>query len=551
MTCDWLPSTFLIFSDNVYGQLVYYSHIPTIIISLLFGLYVFIKGTNKLLNISLSLVFISLAAWVFADSVLWATELNKLTMFFWSSQIILEPLVYLFLFYFIYVFIEGRDVSLIKKILFTIPIYPTFLLAATKLALIGFDHSNCDRAATEGPLVSYYGYALVIFYVVSMVIYCVVQFFERKKEDRKKIFLIFTGSLLFIFAFSWGNLIQSYTESWELGQYGLIGIPIFIAFLTYLIIKFKVFNIRLIGAQALVVGLVVLIGSKLFTVEAGANRTVTIVTLCAVCFFGYFLVKSVKKEIETRERIEALADELESANERLRVLDQQKSQFVSIASHQLRAPLTAIKGYLSMILEGDYGELTAPLKDTVTRVFDSANNLVTIVGDFLDVSRIEQGRMVYDWKDFDLKPLVETVTHELREPAEKKGLEFTIAVDESKTYMLHGDMNKLKQVFTNLVDNSIKYTPKGKVEILLSKPSADTIRFAVKDNGVGIDKETLPRLFEKFTRAENASEVNVIGTGLGLFVAKEMVKAHNGKVWAESAGKGLGSTFIVELAALK
>ena len=201
-----------------------------------------------------------------------------------------------------------------------------------------------------------------------------------------------------------------------------------------------------------------------------------------------------------------------------------------------------------MIMEGDYGKVEGELREIIQRVIDSSNNLVTIVGDFLDVSRIEQGKMVYDWKDFDLKSLVETVGNEMKPVADKRGLEFVVSVEEGQNFMVHGDMNKLKQVFTNLVDNSIKYTPKGKTQVKLSRPTPGIVRFEVEDNGIGIAAETLPKLFEKFTRAEGANDVNVIGTGLGLYVAKEMVLAHEGgKIWAESDGKGKGSTFVVEL----
>lgn len=442
----------------------------------------------------------------------------------------------------------GKDLPNPLKIFFSLVITTVSILTPTQYNIQYFDYNNCQSVI--GPLLGLI-YAFEIGSVFILWFLALAEKMFYKREDRKKILTVLVGITLLMGIFAASNLIGEFTQDYQFNLIGPIGIAIFIATVSFLIVRFKMFNIKLAGAQVLVVSLISLIGSKLFTAETGTNQKITFATLVFVIVFGYFLIKSVKKEIETRERIEALADQLEKANERLRVLDQQKSQFVSIASHQLRAPLTAIKGYLSMVLEGDYGKLTTPLRETVVKVFESTNNLVTIVGDFLDVSRIEQGRMVYDWKDFDLKSLVETVADEQRQPAEKKGLEFALSIEEGKTYMLHGDMNKLKQVFTNLVDNSIKYTPKGKVEISLSKPSAETIRFQVKDNGVGIDKATLPRLFEKFTRAENASEVNVIGTGLGLFVAKEMVKAHNGKVWAESAGKGLGSTFIVELAALK
>jgi len=282
-----------------------------------------------------------------------------------------------------------------------------------------------------------------------------------------------------------------------------------------------------------------------------SSLIITGITLVLSAIVGLMIVRGMKKEIATREKVEGLAKDLESANDKLRILDQQKTQFVSLASHQLRAPLTPIKGYLSMILEGDYGEVKGEVKEIIERVVTSSNNLVTIVGDFLDLSRIEQGEMRYEWTDFDLKPLVETVHKELTEMAEKRGLALNLDIEKHVAFKVHGDMNKLNQVFTNLVDNSIKYTPKGEVKISLTRPMPSVIRLEIKDTGIGISAETLPKLFDKFVRAEGVNSVNVIGTGLGLFVAKQMVNAHEGgKVWAESEGLGKGSRFIVELKGL-
>ncbi len=117
--------------------------------------------------------------------------------------------------------------------------------------------------------------------------------------------------------------------------------------------------------------------------------------------------------------------------------------------------------------------------------------------------------------------------------------------------MVHGDSQKLKQILVNFIDNSVKYTPKGFMTVSLSKnDSTKKITFSVSDSGVGIAPTTLPRLFEKFTRAEDAQKTNIHGTGLGLYVARKMVEAHNGRVWAESPGEGKGSTFSLELQGL-
>ncbi|MDE2172635.1 MAG: HAMP domain-containing histidine kinase [Patescibacteria group bacterium] len=257
-------------------------------------------------------------------------------------------------------------------------------------------------------------------------------------------------------------------------------------------------------------------------------------------------------EIRQRERIEVLATDLQKANDRLTELDRQKSEFVSFATHQLRAPLTAMKGYGSLLLEGDLGPLSAEAKQGIQRIFDSTNTLVNIVNDYLNITRIELGTMKYAFDSVDFRELVSDVVAELGPNIDKAAAKFSFRVEvpENSTldWRITADRDKLKQVIENLIDNSIKYTPSGTIAARLSYDRArHKYIFAVKDTGVGIAPEVVPRLFQKFSRAENANKVNIRGTGLGLYVAKQMVEAHHGTIRVESPGEGKGSTFIVEL----
>jgi signal transduction histidine kinase len=197
---------------------------------------------------------------------------------------------------------------------------------------------------------------------------------------------------------------------------------IFLMILAYMIVKFKTFNVKLAGAQALVVSLVVLIGSEFFFIQNNTNRIITAFTLVFTGAIGLNLVRSVKKEIAQREEIERQKRELELANSRLKELDQLKSEFVSLATHQIRGPLTSIKGYASMMLDGDYGEVPQTLKGPIDTIFQSSQSLAVIVEDFLSVSRIEQGKMKYDFTNFDLCALVNEVISENKPSVEKKGL---------------------------------------------------------------------------------------------------------------------------------
>lgn len=241
-----------------------------------------------------------------------------------------------------------------------------------------------------------------------------------------------------------------------------------------------------------------------------------------------------------------LYQELKVANEKLKELDQMKSEFLSLATHQIRAPLTAIKGYSSMLLEGDFGVLPQKAKDSVGTIMKSCQNLIDIVGDFLNISRIEQGRMVYEKTVFDMGELVKEVSNELKPNIQNAHLEFEVEVPEGFVGEVNADRGKVKQVIGNIIDNSIKYTPKGGIKISVLT-DANLVKVMVKDTGVGIDPAEMGKLFAKFSRTKDASKTNVIGTGLGLYIAKKMIEAHKGDIKVTSEGVGKGTTFTIEL----
>jgi signal transduction histidine kinase len=184
----------------------------------------------------------------------------------------------------------------------------------------------------------------------------------------------------------------------------------------------------------------------------------------------------------------------------------------------------------------------------IRQIYASSGMLAQTINDFLDVSRIEQGRMNYNMKTFSCDDLVSEIVQELQPIAQERGLDLSFDDTCKGKCVVNADDAKMRHIFFNLIDNAIKYTKRGWVKVHTElKDRGKTVRIKVSDSGIGIDPDELPNLFEKFVRAEGASGVNVNGTGLGLFVARQMVKAHKGKIWAESAGKGKGSTFMVEL----
>ncbi len=543
--CNFPGPQYLVISENV-PPLVYYSHLPIALISLLIGSYVFLKNRKALANQIILVTTLAFSLWVFLDSVFWASDRSDVIMFVWAMQVLVEPLVHLSALYLLYVLLYKKDTSFLSKSVLLAIYLPLVVLIPTKYILTSFDIGTC---LSQEAVYSYYSYVIEIVYTITLVIVGTKRFIsEKNKQTKKEIVYLTAGMIVLLFAFSWGAITGSFTEDWNFAQYGLFGMPVFLAFLSYTIVKFKSFNLKLIGSNVLVISLWILVGSLLAIEDINISHAVTGITLIISIIFGLILIQSVRKEVSQREKIEKLAGDLKVANTRLLELDKQKSEFVSFATHQLRAPLTAMKGYASLILEGEMGQTTPETKQAISRIFESSKTLTTIVDDYLNISRIELGTMKYSFDMLDLKQMVENVIGELKPNIDKKGLKLSFNADASARFMIHADKDKLKQVIANLIDNSVKYTPSGSIAIALMRKSADRkILFSIKDTGVGIAPEVMPKLFAKFVRAENANKQNIYGTGLGLFVAKDIVTAHKGKLWAESAGEGKGSTFFMEL----
>ncbi len=245
--------------------------------------------------------------------------------------------------------------------------------------------------------------------------------------------------------------------------------------------------------------------------------------------------------VTLQEKIEEATKQLRHANHRLRELDATKDEFISMASHQLRTPLTTIKGYLSMVLEGDVGPVTKNERQMIQQAFDSAERMVFLIADLLNVSRLQSGKFVIENKPTDLAKMVEAEVAQLKETAENHHLTLTYKKPE-KFPLLNIDENKIRQVVMNFMDNAIYYTPAGgSIEAALSATEHE-VSYTVTDTGLGVPKSEQHHLFSKFYRAGNARKMRPDGTGLGLFMAKKVIAAQGGAIIFNSV-EGKGSTF--------
>jgi signal transduction histidine kinase len=242
-----------------------------------------------------------------------------------------------------------------------------------------------------------------------------------------------------------------------------------------------------------------------------------------------------------QSKVDEATVELRQTNKKLHALDEAKDEFMSMASHQLRTPLTSVKGYLSMVLEGDLGKITDDQRKVLEEAYTSSQRMVYLIGDFLNVSRIQTGRFELEYSPTNLSEVLKSEVDQLRSMAQsrRQTIEYT---PPANFPTLNLDQNKFRQVMMNFIDNAIYYSPSdAPITISLTHDTHDAI-FKVTDHGIGVPASERHRLFTKFYRASNAKKQRPDGTGIGLFMAQKVVVAHGGSVIFESK-ENEGSTF--------
>ena len=245
--------------------------------------------------------------------------------------------------------------------------------------------------------------------------------------------------------------------------------------------------------------------------------------------------------ITLQEKVDNATKQLRKANEKLIALDQSKDEFISMASHQLRTPLTSVKGYVSMVVEGDVGKITAAQKKLLDQAYLSSQRMVYLIADLLNVSRLKTGKFVIEAKPTNLADVVETELEQLKEAAASRKL--SLEYEKPKEFpVLNLDETKIRQVIMNFADNAIYYTPSGGHIKVAVTDTGKSVEFTVTDDGIGVPKSEQHNLFNKFYRAGNAKKARPDGTGLGLFMAKKVVIAQGGNIIFKTA-EGKGSTF--------
>ncbi len=516
---DWVPV-----------HLIYYSHFPAAIIAVLLGIFVIYKSRTLTAKILFALT-VTFSAWSLVDIVLWTSTDARAYMFFWSSAYILEIMLFFLGFYFFYTFVTKTDLSLKAKAFALVLFSPVLLMAGSKLSLPYFDIPTC--IPIEGLFWQNYIFPLEVLLFVSIIFFIFYKYRTARSTVGNEPMILGVGIVLFLVLFSGAGFLVDLTGGNYLYEIiGLVGMIFFLGVLAYIIVQYKTFNIKLLAAQALVFSLVALIGSQFFFIQNSTNKILNGIALTLSLGFGFLLVRSVKREVQFRE-------ELQLANTR----QQETMRFIT---HEVKGYLTDGAAALDALRTGAFGPMTPDMSTMTSEALVKNRAAVREIQNFLRIADFKTGKVAYAMKQFDFKKLLNDALVTPTENAKAKGLTFNLDIAPADYTMVGDGDQVLNHVIVNLVNNAINYTPTGDVTVHLEH-NANMLRFSVKDSGIGLTEDDKKVLFTEGGHGKESRLVNPHSTGYGLFIAKQIVDAHQGKIWAESAGRGTGSTFFVEL----
>ena len=524
-------------------------------LDLALGLFVFLKNPRERAN--RSFFFLSLAVLIWINASYFEDVLvNPAVRFFllkldFASGILASFALLLFC----------LDVSKVRTkgwtriSLIAIPTAFSILVFATGAVLSGYEiQKNTIAPVLGGAYILYDAFigAALLLGIGSLA----RKYRKSSPEDKAKLIYLFIGfSLSALIAFITNVALNDYIQyspNYRLySRLGSFGTIFFVLSSGYSIVKHRLFNLKVIATELLSLGILVFSLFQVLKSPSPFYLTINGIIFIILLVFIIMLVRSVEVGIKREEKLRRLSNKLTIANGKLKDLDQARAEFMSFASHQLQTPLTAIRGYASLLLEGSGGELTANEKDMVGKISVSSERMVQLAEDYLNLSRIESGKLQFAFDDWHLEDICKEVIDTLALKAKEKNLSLVFNALSEALPTVRIDGPKVREVISNLVDNAIKYTPSGGVTVDISQQKANgnigCIRVTVSDTGMGVSKEEMSYLFAKFSRGNNKERLKIKGTGLGLYVGKVMIEANGGKIWAESEGERKGARFIIEI----
>ncbi len=512
--------------------------ILTAVLAFGLGTWVYFDRRRDARNMTLGGLLAAVSLWSFA-LVLWRVSDAGWQALFWLRSLFFIgsalPVLYLF---FAYTYLNERQPRRLIQV--------ALLLPSLALCWIAFGTDLLVRGDGVGRLSFGIGRSLFAVHFAAYTITALAIFLlavrRNKLLDRGKMISILVGTILsfdVIFSVLYGSRLVAETDYFWVGNAAML-LGMFIIAVSVLRSRFIV-DLRLVSVQVFVLVVLFVVVADIVVAQTMLDFSLRLVILLVLVFYGVVTSRNLVHEVRHLRQIEAMNEHITQMNGRLLEADRCKTRFVSLASHQFRSPLGGIRSYLDMLLAGDFGPLSDRQKEVIGLNLGVCGQLLETIETFLSASKIELGKLELYKSETKLADLVGRVIAGVKPLADKKKLDVASEVPDSLR-PVYCDAGKMYHVLMNLLDNAVKYTQEGRITVQASQ-RGDRVEVRVQDTGAGLAPEEVGHLFETFERGLAGVTLNKDGSGLGLFIVKNIVEAHGGRVIVESPGKGRGSTF--------
>lgn len=516
----------------------------------LLGTVVLAHGPKEKINKIFAALVFSFALWIFINIMI-DISIDEKDILFWGHLAIAPPLLMPYLLA-RFSFLFPRENKATKKIelifinLLGIAGLIGLLLIPSKFNIANMDIADHSTRFEAGPL-----YTLLFLLMLLSLIISVYLVFKKwkilEKKEKNQIWLIIAGIFLtLIISIITQLVLVIFFDLQVLVSVGPLSTIFITLFTAYAIIRYVSFFINMLATEFFIL---IILASLSFGIMLSRNNiemaTITAIFI-SVLIMSFFLIRSILLENERKKQMQELTERLESINKELKKLDQLKNDFIHLVIHEINTPIASILGYLSLVLDEKMVKIDKKAEEYLQKVYASSKRLANVVADFLDIIKIEGGKLKMEFTKINLESFLKEIVLEYKQKAREKNNEIIIQNLNLENIEINIDSDKLKEAIINLVDNAIKFTKNGKIEIVMDKYESRTV-IIVKDNGEGIAEEKIGKVFDKFYQTD-PSDASRYGTGLGLYITKSIVEMHGGKIMVESlVSKGTKFTIFLPL----
>lgn len=529
---------------SLFSLIVSHNTTLTAILTLGLGVWVYFDKRNDPRHVAFGTMLLSVAAWTFS-LVLWRNAEDIPAKIFWLRTIFFVgsfvPTLFLI---FALAFRGGRQAPLPVQVLVVAP-------QAVLFALSYFSSSLVTVGPDGLPLLGFGRLVFAAHFAVLLVIALAVLFAASRQpdvKDRSRLLFVLVGSIIAfnsIFGLLYGTTFTKVPDSLLIANAGLVIGMFFMA--SAVLQRSFLAELRMLGPQLFIMFLLFVIIFNIVVTETTIDLALRVTMIVILACYAGLSTRTLLSQVRRARQVEVMSEQAFKLNDELMRADKMKTRFVSLASHQLRSPISGVRMYLQMMCTGDFGPVLPKQHEVLATNVLVLNRLSETIDTFLDAAKIQLGKLELFQCDAAVEGLVTRVVDELRPAAFKKGLALAIEV-EREVPEVRCDEGKIMHVLANLVDNAIKYTEKGSVKICAKRQGED-VEFSVRDTGIGLSVEERDQVADVFKRGMEAVRLDTGGSGLGLYIVKNILEAHGAQLSIDSEGRGKGTTASFRLRA--